>query len=75
MLDEDAESEDEESAPGELQFTPTFTRRSKGTVQHATFEWKSHKEHYSSGHYTLAVVATNAGKERSRMSHWQLWFV
>lgn len=57
VIDENAESEDDENAPGELQFTPAFTRRSKGTVQHATFEWKSHKEHYSAGHYTLAVVA------------------
>jgi hypothetical protein len=55
--DEEEELEHDQNSPGELPFTPGFTRRSKGTVQHATYEWKSHREHYSAGHYTLAVVA------------------
>lgn len=42
--------------PNELAFRPTFTKRSRGTVQHATYTWKQHREEYSDGHYTLAVA-------------------
>jgi hypothetical protein len=31
--------------------------RSRGCVQHAITEWKTHKSEYSANHYTLAVAA------------------
>jgi hypothetical protein len=34
-----------------------FQRRSKSTVQHDVFSWQVHKDSYSGGDYTLAVVA------------------
>lgn len=43
--------------PKELKFKPTFRKRSRGSVQHASYQWSQHKKEYSDGHYTLAVAA------------------
>jgi hypothetical protein len=49
--------EDEVPLPEELPFQPSVTKRSRGTVQHAVFEWDKHQRRYSDGHYTLAIAA------------------
>ena len=56
-LDLAFDDEDELTLPKELQFRPSFQKRSRGTVQHATYEWNQHKTSYSDGHYTLAIAA------------------
>lgn len=43
--------------PKELLFRPGVTQRSRGTVQHASYEWSQHRREFSDGHYTLAVAA------------------
>lgn len=47
----------EPELPNELSFDHKLNRRSRGTVQHDTYEWTQHKEAYSENHYTLAVAA------------------
>ena len=39
----------------ELNFYPGINLRSKGALQHATFDWTDHQESYSQNHYTLAL--------------------
>lgn len=39
----------------ELSFYPGINLRSKGALQHATFDWLDHQEVYSQNHYTLAL--------------------
>jgi len=51
-----SDDDDESTLPKELKFKPSFLKRSRGTVQHATFEWR-HRKDYSDGHYTLAIAA------------------
>lgn len=53
LLDE----QEETTLPKELKFKPTFRKRSRGSVQHACYQWSQHKKEYSDGHYTLAVAA------------------
>lgn len=50
---------DEEEAllPKELSFHPSVIKRSRGTIQHAVFEWGKHQRQYSDRHYTLAIAA------------------
>lgn len=48
---------EEITLPSELKFRPGIIKRSRGTVQHATYEWTQHREEYSEGHYTLAIAA------------------
>ena len=36
---------------------PSLLKRSRGTVQHATYEWSQHRSEYSASHYTLAIAA------------------
>ena len=43
--------------PKELPFKPSVTKRSRGTVQHASYKWNQHKKTYSDGHYTLAIAS------------------
>ena len=54
------EDEDEATLPKELPFRPSYQKRSRGTVQHAAYEWSQHKSLYSDGHYTLAIAARNS---------------
>ena len=49
--------EDEVTLPMELPFKPSFLKRSRGTVQHAVYEWSQHRKEYSDGQYTLAIAA------------------
>jgi len=44
-----------QSLDQELTFSPGITLRSKGALQHATFDWTNHHEEYSQNHYTLAI--------------------
>ena len=39
----------------ELNFYPGINLRSKGSLQHATYDWTEHQEAYSQNHYTLAL--------------------
>lgn len=55
--DDGFEVNDEAALPKELPFQPSVQKRSRGTVQHATYEWGQHKSSYSDGHYTLAIAA------------------
>ncbi len=48
---------EETPQPKELPFQPTVPKRSRGTVQHAVFEWERHQRAYSDSHYTLAIAA------------------
>jgi hypothetical protein len=61
VSDEDAPEEESAEAdvtlPKELEFRPRLTKRSRGTVQHASFEWRQHKAEYSERSYTLAVAS------------------
>jgi hypothetical protein len=41
----------------ELAFVPSFIKRSRGTIQHACFDWTRHQEAFSDNHYMLAVLA------------------
>lgn len=54
----DDENADRPDLPNELAFEHRITRRSRGTVQHDSFEWTEHKHDFSSDHYTLAVAAS-----------------
>ncbi|WP_075096718.1 S8 family peptidase [Planctomyces sp. SH-PL14] len=55
--EEDKEGEeDDRTLPKELKFYPNLTKRSRGTVQHASHEWTHHKREYSDGNYTLAIA-------------------
>lgn len=47
---------DDATLPKELPFAPAFQQRSRGTVQHACYEWNQHKKEYSDRHYTLAIA-------------------
>ena len=49
--------DDDSTIPKELKFRPTFSKRSRGSIQHATYEWGQHRKEYSGSHYTLAVAA------------------
>ena len=49
--------EEETPRPKELDFRPSYKVRSRGTVQHAVFQWGRHQRVYSVGHYTLAIAA------------------
>lgn len=51
------DDEVELTIPKELPFKPSFLKRSRGTVQHACYDWNQHKKAYSDGHYTLAIAA------------------
>jgi hypothetical protein len=51
------EDGDDTTLPKELPFKPTFQKRSRGTMQHAAYEWSQHRKEYSDGHYTLAIAA------------------
>lgn len=51
------DDQEETTRPNELKFRPTFRQRSRGSVQHASYQWSQHKKEYSDGHYTLAVAA------------------
>ena len=54
---DDDESE-QPDLPNEMPFGPsTYQQRSRGTVQHAWFEWSNHRATYSANHYTLAITA------------------
>jgi|GEM_PF-798728 hypothetical protein len=55
----EADENDEETAENlkELNFFPSITLRSRGTVQHGVCEWKKHKAEYSQNCYTLAIAA------------------
>lgn len=52
-VDDDAENEE----PDELSFDLGINVRSRGTVQHGTYEWTLHRDNYSDHAYTLAVTA------------------
>ncbi len=52
-----ASDDEEPSQPKELPFKPSVSRRSRGTVQHATYHWSRHQQEYSDGSYVLAVAA------------------
>ncbi len=54
---EDSTKDAEVERPKDMEGAYKFTRRSKSTVQHDVFSWKVHKDSYSGGDYTLAVVA------------------
>jgi hypothetical protein len=56
-LDTIVSDEEETMVPKELPFRPSFLKRSRGTVQHAAYEWNQHQIVYSDGHYTLAIAA------------------
>jgi hypothetical protein len=58
-LGDEGELEDTEetSLPKELAFVPSFQKRSRGTMQHASYEWTQHKAAYSDGHYVLAIAS------------------
>jgi hypothetical protein len=49
--------EEEQELPNELSFNLGINLRSRGCVQQAVTEWKTHKAEYSANHYTLAVAA------------------
>ncbi len=55
----EGDEDDEETAENlkELNFFPSITLRSRGTVQHGICEWKQHKLEYSQNCYTLAIAA------------------
>ena len=43
--------------PGEISCQIGVNLRSRGCIQHDTYEWTQHQPKYSSSHYTLAVTA------------------
>ena len=45
--------------PKDLAFEHKLTRRSRGSVQHDWFDWKTHKEKFSTNHYKLAISANS----------------
>jgi hypothetical protein len=49
--------QEEQELPNELSFSPGINLRSRGCVQHAITEWKTHKAEYSANHYTLAIAS------------------
>jgi hypothetical protein len=51
------DDEHDVTLPKELPFKPSVLKRSRGTVQHACYEWGQHRKEYSDGHYTLAIAA------------------
>ena len=61
----EGDENDEETAENmkELNFFPSITLRSRGTVQHGVYEWKQHKLKYSHNCYTLAIAAYEKWKD------------
>ncbi len=58
MSKSDEENSDQPDLPNEMLFGPaTYQQRSRGTVQHASFEWSTHRASFSENHYTLAITA------------------
>jgi hypothetical protein len=55
---DDEENIAREAAEKELLFQPGITLRSKGSVQHAVFEWTLHREEFSQNQYTLALASS-----------------
>ena len=58
MTDDSGEDTEEEdiTLPNEVSFEHKVTRRSRGTVQHDSCQWKQHRKAYSENHYTLAIA-------------------
>jgi len=54
---EDADGPDAPERPGEVPCKIGIKVRSRGCVQHDSYEWTQHQPEYSFSHYTLAVTA------------------
>lgn len=52
-----AGKEGDRELPKHLPFEHKFNRRSRGNVQHDSFDWTQRREESSTNHYTLAVAA------------------
>lgn len=58
MSKPDEDGAEQPDLPEEIPFGPAkYQHRSRGTVQHASFEWSTHRSAYSANHYTLAITA------------------
>lgn len=56
-MSRDEESDSDQELPSEVKFNHKVTRRSRGSVQHDSFEWTQHNENFSKCHYTLALAS------------------